>query len=276
MTNRFEIIPFNNHQLLTVQDATGTIRVMVKPICESMGLDWDAQRKRIHRHPVLSKGASITTAPSGGGMQEAITLELETFHGWLMTISPDRIKDEAARDVVIAYQEKAFRVVFEYFHGPMRDYKAKRATVSDLLRVGNGLKKERNREIRALLWAEMDRICDSWGQPRLAHQGIGWAEPDQSELLNSFWEGVKSVENAGYMVNHSRRNHLVALHLPQLSEYFFEVGVPVDIDPTMKQALRLCQNPIFVADKGVNSKDGKNRHCWIFSHLPLLEKMEAA
>ena len=275
MTNRFELVPFHDHQILTIE-RDGNISVVLRPIVEAMGLDWSGQLQRIRRHPVLAKGVGVTTTPSGGGAQEMVIIGLEQFHGWLMTISPDRIKEEATRGLVIAYQEKAFRVVFEHFHGPMRVVEMKRASVGDLLRVGNALKKERNRQIRALLWEEMDRICDSWGVQRIAHEGIGWAEPDHGELLTLFWNGVRAVEEAGHPVNHSRRNHLVALNLPELRRHFHEIGVPVEIDTAMTQALRLSRNPAYLADKVYNCRDDIRRHCWIFSHAPLLEAMEEA
>ncbi len=275
MSTRFEIVPFHDHQIVTVRNEE-QVSVIIRPIVEQIGLDWSAQYRRIQRHPVLAKGVAVTATPSGGGSQDTITIGLEQFHGWLMTISPDRIKDAATRDVVIRYQEEAFRVVFEHFHGPMRLVETKRASVADLLRVGNALKKERNRDIRALLWSEMDRICDSWGQPHLARNGIGWAEPDHSELLTLFWNGVRAVEDSGNQVNHSRRNHIVALNLPELRIHFHEIGVPVEIDTTMTQALRLSRNPAYLADKTYNCRDDKRRHCWLFSHAPLLEAMEAA
>ncbi|MGE4430896.1 MAG: phage antirepressor N-terminal domain-containing protein [Sphingobium sp.] len=276
MSARFEIVPFNEQQLLTVQDSDGAVRVVIKPICEGMGLAWHGQFERIKRHPVLSEGIRVTRIPSSGGMQDAVTLDLECFHGWLMTITPDRIKDEAARDLVISYQKKAFRVVFEHFHGPMRIVETKPATISDFLRLGNALKKERNRAIRNGLWQLMDQLCDSLGINRLSHEGIGWAEPDHSELHTLFWNGVRAVEDAGHIINHSRRNHLVALNLPELRHHFHEIGVPVEIDTTMTQALRLSRNPAYLADKTYNCRDDKRRHCWIFSHAPLLEAMEGA
>jgi len=275
MSTRFELVPFHDNEILTIE-RDGDIYVAMRPIVEALGLDWQSQLQRIKRHPVLSKGVVVITTPSQGGAQHTNCLKLESFHGWLITISADRIKDQSIRDVVIRYQEEAFRVVFEHFHGPMRLVETKRASVADLLRVGNALKKERNRQIRSVLWEEMDRICDSWGVARIAHEGIGWAEPDHSELLTLFWNGVRAVEDSGDQVNHSRRNHLVALNLPELRIHFHEIGVPVEIDTTMTQALRLSRNPAYLADKTYNCRDGQHRHCWLFSHAPLLEAMEGA
>lgn len=285
MSTRFELVPFHDNEILTV-DRDGEIHVVLRPVIEAMGLDWSATLKRIKRHPVLSKSLSIEISPvgitptprghNGHGDRHSAIISLEHFHGVLMTISPERIKDENARNIVIRYQEEAFRAVFEHFHGPLRVVETKRASVADLLRVGNALKRERNRQIRALLWQEMNRICDSWNVDRIPHEGIGLTEPDHSELLTIFWNGVRAIEDAGHIVNHSRRNHLVALNLPELRHHFHEIGVPVEIDTSMTQALRLSRNPAYLADKTYNCRDDKRRHCWLFSHAPLLEAMEDA
>lgn len=48
----------------------------------------------------------------------------------------------------------------------------------------------------------------------------------------------------------------------------------MEIDTIMTQVLRLSRNPAYLADKTYNCHDDKRRHCWLFSHAPLLEAME--
>lgn len=264
MSTTFEIVPFHDHRILTVE-RDGEIFVAMRPIVESLGLDWSAQFRRIQRHPLLAEGIAIMATPSGGGTQETVTITLEAFHGWLVSVSPDRIKDDAARALVNRYQREAFRAIFEHFHGPMRIAAGKPATVSEYLRVGNALKKERNLVIRAGLWTRLDQITDSWGIARLPHEGVGWADPDHSELLSIFWNAVRAIETAGHIVNHSRRNHLIAINLPEIRQGFNALGCGVEIDSTLTHALRQSKDPAYVADKTVNCRDGTRRHCWIFS-----------
>lgn len=264
MTTSFEIVPFHDQEILTVQQ-DGEVIIMMKPVIETLGLAWNGQFERIKRHPVISKGIRVTRMPSAGGEQEAVGLTLESFHGALLTISPDRIKDETARAQVIRYQEHAFRIVFEHFHGPIRIAPQKPASVAELLRVGNALKKERDPRMRALLEHRLDQIADSWNVARVPHGSIGVADPDYSGILREFWSAVNGLEEAGLTVNHSRRNHLIALYLPEIRRHFAEVGVPIDVDRSLTLALRTSKAPEFVADKPVNCPDGAVRHCWVFS-----------
>ena len=46
--------------------------VAVKPICDSMGLAWNRQRKRIQRDTILSEGGSMVELLSPGGAQETL------------------------------------------------------------------------------------------------------------------------------------------------------------------------------------------------------------
>ncbi|MBX7253097.1 MAG: ORF6C domain-containing protein [Candidatus Promineofilum sp.] len=102
-------------------DAGRQVYVPIRPIAESLGLAWRAQRLRLHRDPVLSrhvKGGIVTIPPSpgarGGGPQEMLCLPLEYINGWLFTISADRVRPEL-RDRIIRYQEHCYRVLAEAF-----------------------------------------------------------------------------------------------------------------------------------------------------------------
>ncbi|MCB5423974.1 hypothetical protein H0274_01775 [Altererythrobacter sp. CC-YST694] len=139
------------------------------------------------------------------------------------------------------------------------------ASVAELLRVGNALKKERDPRMRAMLEHRLDQIADSWNVARVPHGSIGFADPDYSGVLQEFWSAVNGLEEAGLTINHSRRNHLIALYLPEIRRHFAEVGVPIDVDRSLTLALRSSKNPEFVADKPVNCPDGAVRHCWVFS-----------
>jgi len=92
----------------------GVPHVAMKPICENIGLDWDAQRQKINRHPILSKGKVMITAPSNGGLQEMLMLPIKMLNGWLFGIDSSRVK-ESIKDVVISYQEECFDVLAEHF-----------------------------------------------------------------------------------------------------------------------------------------------------------------
>ena len=76
--------------VLVEADSRQQIYVPLKPLCDYLGVNWDGQRQRLHRDPVLTEAAQgtvITTAPSpdgrGGGPQEMLSLPLDYLNGWV-------------------------------------------------------------------------------------------------------------------------------------------------------------------------------------------------
>ncbi|CDG39642.1 MULTISPECIES: phage antirepressor N-terminal domain-containing protein [Asaia] len=117
MTNALTTIDFHGAKLVAIAgDRPENTLVAMKPIVESMGLDWSFQRKKLNAHPVLSKGVAVTAIPSDGGEQDGTCLSLDLLNFWLATIHPDRLKDEV-RATVIRYQTECARVLFNHFFG---------------------------------------------------------------------------------------------------------------------------------------------------------------
>jgi P22_AR N-terminal domain len=106
-------IPFRGTEL-RIASENGSGYAAVAPICRALGIDEQAQRRRIERHPVLSKGGAIMATPSGGGMQETFCLRIDLVPFWLATIAPGRVKPEL-RDELIAFQSECARVLFAHF-----------------------------------------------------------------------------------------------------------------------------------------------------------------
>jgi hypothetical protein len=92
--------------------------VALKPIVEAMGIAWHGQLERIKRDPILREGIRVTRIPSErGGSQQAVGLRLDLIHGWLLTISANRIKDGAIRAKVMLFQRECYQVLWRHFSG---------------------------------------------------------------------------------------------------------------------------------------------------------------
>lgn len=110
-----DTMTFHGHRLVIVEQ-NGRIYVAMKQICEAIGLDWDSQRKRIKRDPVLSSVAvMMTVTAEDGKLYETICLPLEKLNGWLFGIDANRVKPEL-REEVICYQLYCYDVLYEYYH----------------------------------------------------------------------------------------------------------------------------------------------------------------
>ena len=112
--NTITTIDFNGQPLITIEQ-DGIHYTAVKPICENIGLNWDAQRKRISRDDVLSEGAVIMTAPSKGGNQEMLCLPIDYLNGWLFGVDAKRVKPEI-KDTLIQYKKECYKVLHDYWH----------------------------------------------------------------------------------------------------------------------------------------------------------------
>jgi prophage antirepressor-like protein/phage anti-repressor protein len=94
----------------------GEVYVAMKPLVESMGLQWEAQLKRIKRNPILFEGMSMTDIPTVGGTQTVAALPLKLLNGWLFGIDTSRIKENIREDI-INYQRECYDVLYRYWHG---------------------------------------------------------------------------------------------------------------------------------------------------------------
>lgn len=64
--NALSTVTFYGHDLI-ILERDGNPHVAMKSVSEAIGLDWDAQRKRIQRHPVLNSTTVMMTAVAQDG-----------------------------------------------------------------------------------------------------------------------------------------------------------------------------------------------------------------
>ena len=107
-------IQFHDQTILATEHE-GTHYVAMKPIVENIGLNWDAQRQRIKRHPVLSGGAVVITVPSSSGDQNTTFLPVDMLNGWLFGVDVNRVRPEL-RPRLMQYQRECFQVLNAHFN----------------------------------------------------------------------------------------------------------------------------------------------------------------
>lgn len=115
MNSSIASVEFHGNPILTISDGK-TIRVAMKPVCEGIGLQWEAQLKRIKRHSVMSTCMSIMDIQVPGDIQSrgVITLPLDMLNGWLFGVEPNKVRPEI-RDKLIEYQRECFTVLHDYW-----------------------------------------------------------------------------------------------------------------------------------------------------------------
>jgi hypothetical protein len=107
-------VPFRETTLF-LADLDGVPYVPMRPVVEGMGLDWKSQHVKLTQNPRFSSVVEITTQLPGDTQRRAVTcIPLRKLPGWLMSISPNKVKPEI-RDTVIAYQNECDDALWAYW-----------------------------------------------------------------------------------------------------------------------------------------------------------------
>ena len=114
MSHNLVTVDFHGQSLVAVL-IDGQPYVAMKPICENIGLQWEAQQKRIQRNPVLERSMSMMDmVAEDGKRREMICLPLTKLNGWLFGVDVNRVREEI-KPRLIQYQEECFDVLFRHF-----------------------------------------------------------------------------------------------------------------------------------------------------------------
>jgi len=114
MSNQIQV-PFYETQITAVQ-TDGGVRIALKPVCEALGLQWEAQHKRVHRQPWACMSITDMQLPGDSQRRGVTTVDRRTFTMWLATISTTRLKSDDARELLGRFQREAADVLDRYFH----------------------------------------------------------------------------------------------------------------------------------------------------------------
>ncbi|XKM12656.1 phage antirepressor N-terminal domain-containing protein [Orbaceae bacterium ac157xtp] len=111
---KLETIQFHNQSLIVLNHQDKPY-VAIKPICENIGLDWEAQRQRIKRNEILNSTAfMIKVVAKDGKNREVLCLPLGYINGWLFGIETSRVKPEI-KPLLKQYQLECFDVLYNHF-----------------------------------------------------------------------------------------------------------------------------------------------------------------
>ena len=98
----------------------GEVFVPIKPVCNAIGIDVDAQRNKLNADESFNSVTAIITATGADGKRyEMYCIRLRDVYGWLATINPGKVAPEA-REAVARYRRECYDVLYEHFTGSMR------------------------------------------------------------------------------------------------------------------------------------------------------------
>jgi len=97
-----------------VRAEDGSIYLPLRPICTSLGLSYQPQRRRIQRDPALEEGMREIRLQTGGGRQATACMALNLVPYWLSTVEVSRVRP-ALQDKLTVYRRWVIERVFEAF-----------------------------------------------------------------------------------------------------------------------------------------------------------------
>lgn len=155
--NQVQNISFHG-QTVPVFTRNQTHYVAMKPICENIGLQWEAQLKRIQRNAILNTAMSMMDTPTNGGKQKTACLPLDYLNGWLFGVDAKRVKPEI-RERLLTYQRECFRVLNNHFNQPKQTIKLPAPANADILAT----RAEMHSILNAIQAASVKSFVDTYG-----------------------------------------------------------------------------------------------------------------
>lgn len=110
-----EQLPFEGGVLDVLRQA-GTGWVCVHPLCSAIGIDGEAQRKRLSRQPWAVTSMMEATATDGKSY-EMLCLRADKLAMFLATLEVSRIRNAAARKRIAKYQKHAAAALDRWVRG---------------------------------------------------------------------------------------------------------------------------------------------------------------
>ena len=142
--------------------------VPIRPICDALGIDHDVQNRKIKEDEFLSSTATLSVAVGADGKdREMVCIPLKYVFGWLFTINPKNVKEEA-REAVTKYRAKCYDVLYDYFAGQTEYLEIKNKMVEDKLIAYDSIREDfknaerKLREAKVELYRAKDFTYEDW------------------------------------------------------------------------------------------------------------------
>ncbi len=98
------MVQFGEHTLYAVPGSSSKDwAVVLKPTCEAMGVDFNAQLQRLKRDPKATVCMTHTVAEDGK-IRETVVIDRKTFKWMLATINTGRIWNKEARSKSVSVE----------------------------------------------------------------------------------------------------------------------------------------------------------------------------
>lgn len=115
-----KITILNGVEIFAEITENGQVYIPVKPICEAIGVAFQAQHLKLQEHELLAPTITLRMIVAADGKQrEMVCLPLEYVYGWISTINTKNVS-EKAHDSVLRYQRECYDILYRHFAGSLR------------------------------------------------------------------------------------------------------------------------------------------------------------
>jgi hypothetical protein len=165
---------FRGDSLIAVMLQGEGVVVPTRVVCDALGLDAEAQARRLREHAVLSRGLRIVRVPVQGRVRSVLAIHQRYIGFWLATIPPNQVGD-AVREKLIAYQLELVEIISRIFSPQL---------VQPPLPAGGD----------SLTTALQQRLIDALAEVRLAREALLAAQHETQSQLQSHEARLSVVE----------------------------------------------------------------------------------
>ena len=131
----FQQMQFNGDMLNILEDE-GNFYVVMKPMCEVLGLNWSRQLQIMQKDEVLkSVMCNLHTTGFDGKSYKMVCLPLDYISGWLFRLDASRYEGDR-KEKIVRYQRECYRVLRDHFLGnPGRVYLTMQHLEAEIARI---------------------------------------------------------------------------------------------------------------------------------------------
>lgn len=109
------ITRINNVDIVATSNEKGDILIPIRPICEALGVAYQPQIAKFRDDIILGSNVTLSvTVGADGQPRETVCLPLQYVSGWLFTINPANVSEEA-RPEVERYRLECYDALYNRF-----------------------------------------------------------------------------------------------------------------------------------------------------------------
>lgn len=109
------ITRINDVAIAATSNEQGEVLIPIRPICDALGVEYSRQLKKIKDDKFLRSVVGVTpTTGADGKTYEMACIPLQYVFGWLFTINPANVSEEA-RPAVEKYRLECYDALYNHF-----------------------------------------------------------------------------------------------------------------------------------------------------------------